>query len=144
MSSTVLFEMLILDYIELYFKNSLDSFDISLNEYLKMTEDQYSDFVKYDSITYNTQKLLEEYYLPNKIIRALVHLKGIEKVDTLLNCPFCGGYMNYENKMDIVYPNKQKDYYTVKCVDNCGGTMIGSTRLDAIACWNTRKFKKDL
>jgi hypothetical protein len=144
MSSTILFELLILDYIDLYFKSSFNLYDISLNEYLQMSEDQYSDFVKYDCIPYNTQKLLEEYYLPNKIIRALVHLKGVEKLDTLLNCPFCGGNMNYEDKMDIIYPNKHKDYYSINCVDNCGGSIIGLTRLDAIARWNTRKFKKDL
>lgn len=144
MSSTILFKLLILDYIDLYFKSSFDLYDISLNEYLQMSEDQYSDFVKYDCIPYNTQKLLEEYYLPNKIIRALVHLKGVEKLDTLLNCPFCDCNMNYEDDIDIIYPNKHKDYYSINCVDNCGGNIIGLTRLDAIARWNTRKFKKDL
>lgn len=129
-------EVLLLDLIEIYFKGNYNHL-MELYDFLYMTEDEYSIFVKTDVIPKETIEYIIGYYFTDDVKEYTI--KELEK---LRDCPFCGACNELEDKIDVVYPNKNKSLYFVNCSNyECGSSMSGLTKFEAIAKYNRRVTK---
>ncbi len=132
-----LLEMMIVDYFKLYFREEFLEDVVSIHQHFEMSEDEYATFVRSDVVPEITKQMLLDYYFPHRGIREVV-LNDINQIDSLLDCPFCGRFMDFDDKIDVVYPNKSHTLHSVNCF--CGASVIGYTRMDAIAHWNKREY----